>query len=245
MVGSINLSLSLLIMPILTHICPNVAMLHRWLTVAQRSVCLLELFSPFVILSWWVWSKNPCHLVQEHNFSPLIFCPSLTGCFLQWITVKLWAVSRPHYYGFLLAIQAQTQSDRNIKKRVVSELIVTLANSFTIHCCNWSLALSMSQCLRFFPSFYWVKIQGRNVPFPYTEHTFILCSFSPPLTYLKKETVSIYFHSWKTQFGCILRVSEFMYAFFQDIPCPDCGCCVWSCCSRTGRAWHAPERQAT
>lgn len=58
----------------------------------------------FVILSWWVCSRNPCRSLQEHSFSLLNFSPSLTGCSLYLVTVKLCAVSKLHYYAFLLAI---------------------------------------------------------------------------------------------------------------------------------------------
>lgn len=73
----------------------------------------------------------------------------------------------------------------------------------------------MLQSLSFFPAFYLVKIQPRYLPFPHIKHTSTLCSFSPPLTYVEKGTAIIYFYSWKTQFGQILRVSELISVFFK------------------------------
>lgn len=88
----------------------------------------------------------------------------------------------------------------------------------------------MLQSLSFFSAFYLVKIQPRNLPFPYIEHRSTLGSFSPPLTYVEIETVITDFYFWKTQFGWILRVSEFISEFFklQAIPQPKCICCVGS-----------------
>lgn len=76
----------------------------------------------------------------------------------------------------------------------------------------------MVQSLSSFSAFYLVKIQPRNLPFPYIEHTSTLGSFSLLLTYVEKETVIIYFHSWKTQFGLILSVSEFIAVFSHSKP---------------------------